>query len=296
MQTSRQLGCSPDAPAVRASWEQLEEWWRQVACWAGAWKGVLWEVLGLVSVFQLSMGRKHCKKQTCKKRSPSFLSPSVPAFEWYLWVNGWGIQAVFETSGSVGVLLWEAMETVTFLQRLRQGVFCSAVHFHVQSWASSPPKWFIVPMFFWKQWPFPLRKVPTLFSPFMRVQNPHLSNSGAQCSSSAPPGITSGVLVRGDTSPLPQSWLSLESLQPAPWQMLLPSLGRWHSGLVRMMAKSRPWGTRSGSPACHPHPGNSRLYELFCWYSVPWEFTSVLKLRQMKSSALPKWCKRFEIQ
>lgn len=66
----------------------------------------------------------------------------------------------------------------------------------------------------------------TLFLLFTRVQNPHLNNNRAQCSSSAPPGITSGVLVRGDTSPLPQSWLSLELLQPTPWQTLLPSLGR----------------------------------------------------------------------
>lgn len=84
-------------------------------------------------------GMKALQNQTCKKWSPSFLSPFVPLSGISKSMAG-ASRAVFEISGSVGVLLWEAMETVAFLQRLRQGVFCSAVHFHIQSWASSPPK------------------------------------------------------------------------------------------------------------------------------------------------------------
>lgn len=67
----------PNASAVRAPWEQLEKWWRQVACWAGAWKGFLWEVLCLVLAFHLSMGWKHFKKQTLQKKSLGLLSPSM---------------------------------------------------------------------------------------------------------------------------------------------------------------------------------------------------------------------------
>lgn len=52
---------------------------------------------------------------------------------------------------------------------------------------------------------------------------------GCQAAKS-PVGVTSGVLIRGDKSPLPQPSLvvvgsPLSRPQPAPQQMLLPSLG-----------------------------------------------------------------------
>lgn len=81
----------PNVSAVRAPWEQFKKWWRQVACWAGAWKGFLWEVSCLVLAFQLSMEWKHFKSKPCKKKKVSWPLEPLHDFKWHLWVNGWGV-------------------------------------------------------------------------------------------------------------------------------------------------------------------------------------------------------------
>lgn len=148
MQTSCQLGCSPGASAVRASWEQLgscgRTWW-QAACWARAWKGFLWEVLCLVLVVQLSVGWKHCKKKALQGRSYSLLSPSVPVSStsksmagacWYL-----------GSSECASLLLWKTTETLALHQRSGRWL----PHSHVQGLPSNTQKQFIVQAFFWGQ-------------------------------------------------------------------------------------------------------------------------------------------------
>ena len=106
---------------------------------------------------------------------------------------------------------------------------------------------------------------------------------GCQAAKS-PAGVTSGVLIRGDkshrTQP-PQAMVGFpqSSPQPAPQWVLLPSLGRWHSHTMRMVAGSRlawslahkwghpsPWGVGRVSPAHHPCPDDWQLLSPFlCW-------------------------------